>query len=263
MRRHVIAVLTAAATLAACNRTDTLGDNAPPRTPEPAAPAAALPAGEGETQALPSPTTAAGLVARIGQNDLFEVEAGRLALQRSRTPAVRAFAQSMVDAHARSSQSLAAALQAARIDLRLPQDLDRARSDLSAELRSVEPDAFDDTYLTQQVQAHEETLQLLRTYAEGGDSTALRTWAERQAGVVQEHLEAVRALAPRQEGAPTAAAPGASAGGQPTAGGASPAATQPSAVAPQPSGVAAPASTPPGQTPVAPAPAAARATPPR
>lgn len=197
MRRHALVALAAAAALAGCNRTDTLGENAPPRTPAPDAPAAPLASNDGETQALPSPTTVAGLVARVAQTDLFEVEAGRLALQRSRTPAVRAFAQSMVDAHTRSSQSLAAALQAARIDLRLPQDLDRARSDLSADLRSAEPDAFDALYMSQQVQAHEEALQLLRTFAEGGESTALRTWAGRQAEVVAQHLEAARALAPR------------------------------------------------------------------
>lgn len=213
MQRPLLIAIAAVALLGACNRTDTLGADRPPQTPAPDAPAPPVASADAPPAEPPGANTTAGLVARLAQGDMFEIEAGRLALQRSTSDPVKAFAQSMVDAHTASAQDLRAQLTAAHLDITAPVDLDRAHSDLSADLRSAEPAAFDATYLNQQVQAHEEGLSLLQGYARNGDNAALRAWATRQAETVQGHLTAARALA---SGAETPAATG-SASGPPSA----------------------------------------------
>ena len=69
---------------------------------------------------------------------------------------------------------------------------DSADHDLDA-LRDA-GDNFDQVYLEQQAAAHEKALNMLRNYAESGDTPALQQFASQTAGVVEGHLEEVRQL---------------------------------------------------------------------
>jgi putative membrane protein len=67
-------------------------------------------------------------------------------------------------------------------------ELDTRRAAMVKHLVDAPEDAFDNTYVDQQVLAHEETVTLMRTYAESGDNPQLRSVALGTLPVVERHL---------------------------------------------------------------------------
>ncbi len=130
-------------------------------------------------------------VIRAGASDLYEIEAGRLALAQSSNPQVRAFAQMMIDQHTQSSAQMAAALQSIGMNpppAQLTPDLSH-RLDL---LRTAGT-GFDAMYLQDQVVAHQEALALHQACAAnaGGPVAGVSAAA---APIVQSHLNQAQAL---------------------------------------------------------------------
>ena len=162
--------------------------------------------------ALPPAETAAGFVARMTLTDLYEIDAGRIALERATTPEVRSFAETMIADHQRAGAEMQAAIASQRSPARPPAELDAPRRALLGDLRAASDAAFEAVYIDQQVEAHENALRLLREHAETGDTPALRDWARRTAPRVDDHRKMAHAL-DRRAGAGGSAETGV-AGGQ-------------------------------------------------
>ena len=127
--------------------------------------------------------------------DMYEITAARLALMRSRNPAVQAIATKMIADHTTSTHHPQAALEMkeTRGVAPPPRDLDTRRQTMVKHLEDAPADAFDSTYLDQQVPAHEETVSLMRSYSEGGDNPQLRSVAIGTLPVVERHLKHAKA----------------------------------------------------------------------
>jgi putative membrane protein len=138
------------------------------------------------------PKTAPEFVRAAAIANNYELEAARLALQKAEAPATRQFAQRMIDHHTKLGQDLRAAAQAAAVGVDAPAGLDPRREEMMSNLRGVSQQDFDERYLEQQELAHQETLALMRGYAEGGDVPQLRTVAADAAGLVDQHLARAR-----------------------------------------------------------------------
>jgi putative membrane protein len=187
-RPILIAAALAAFTLTACDGGDDEADVAVTPESTPANPATIA---EAEP---PSATTAAGFVARASMSDLYEVEASRLALERSQSPDVKAFAQSMIDEHSRMSNQLMAAVAQAGLNATPPVVLDSERTALMEALRGASPADFDSRYIDQQIESHENTLNLVRGFANNGDNDLLKQLATRAVPIIEGHLRTARAL---------------------------------------------------------------------
>lgn len=111
-------------------------------------------------------------------NDRFEVAAARIALSRSRSPALRGLAARLQADHARAAAALGAARGPAAAALRMP--FDRALRALA----SAPASRFDALYLGQVLDAHRHAWALHAGYAADGTDTRLR--AQAQAGVARE-----------------------------------------------------------------------------
>lgn len=114
--------------------------------------------------------------------DLYEIEAGRLALRRSRSDAVREFGGTMVEHHTTAMHQMRSALRSHEVtdplpDLQPTAELDKRRSGMIDHLRDAPDDDFDKMYLDQQKLAHQEAIALHRGYAENGDNPQLRSVA--------------------------------------------------------------------------------------
>lgn len=119
-------------------------------------------------------------------SDMFEIESSRLALQMSQNPVVRSFAQMMIDDHTRlmnEMMSMTGGQMPASMQM-MPHHMEMLQR-----LRSIPPQAFDMAYHREQVMAHQEAVNLHRTYAATGDNPMLRDMASRAAPVVQMHLD--------------------------------------------------------------------------
>lgn len=138
--------------------------------------------------------TAAAYVANAALGDMYEVESSKLALTKAQSPAVKKFAQQMIDDHSATTAKLKATITGQRLGITPPAALDDRRSGMIENLKGVSGTDFDRTYLDQQTAAHQEALILHRGFAEGGDNAALKALAAEVAPKVQHHLEMVKQL---------------------------------------------------------------------
>ncbi len=233
----LVSLAIATAGVSACNRTHT-DTEATAVTPAPDPAAAPVQGGASGADALNQPTlagrtTAPGFVARATLSDLYEIESSRLALERTQSATVRAYAQMMVDAHTGTSRQLTELLRTSGSQITPQTSLDREGSDRMADLRSAPAERFDALYLEQQAEAHQTTLALMRDYASGGDTPVLQAFARQTAPIVEQHLTQVRTLVESvgPGAAPAAAAPSSAAATPPSAS-APPASTPPAAARP-------------------------------
>lgn len=192
MTRQILFAGAIALTLAACN------NNASNHTQGAATPAEQAATPDAHPAAtIPTPTneaSAPGFVTAAGNSDLFEVEAGRLARQRSHNPQVRAFAQMMITAHTATTRELTAALHTANSTLTAPTRLpDNLTNDI-AHLREASDADFDLAYMNGQVDGHQNALNVMQRYAQDGDVAQIKTFAAATAPMVQQHHDQAKAI---------------------------------------------------------------------
>jgi len=141
-----------------------------------------------------SPTPpAADFLMFAGAGDLYEIESSRAVLETTANPAIRRFAQMMIDHHTRTTQDAASAARAAGFDP-LPPTLDAPKAAMVAALREFSGVERDRLYLVQQQMAHKEALGLQKTYAETGDTPQLRNAARATVPIVEAHLAEIERL---------------------------------------------------------------------
>jgi putative membrane protein len=122
-------------------------------------------------------TTTQGFVTAAATSDMYEVAAGKIALQRSSSSAVKEFAQKMVDAHTETTTKLKGIISANNIKVATPASVDNRRQGMLDNLRGASKAEFDNRYITQQVAAHKEANILMRGYAKDGDNAQIRDFA--------------------------------------------------------------------------------------
>lgn len=120
---------------------------------------------------------------------MYEVEAGRIAAERSGNPAIKRIGQMMVTDHSKAGDELKPIATAA--GLTVPTALDQRHQGLIDNLRGATDQDFDRVYLQQQEAAHNETAALLETYSRVGGNDALKGWAAKTLPVVRSHREMV------------------------------------------------------------------------
>jgi putative membrane protein len=187
--------------LAACNENTVAerdGTKVVTTDPAPAAPAidpgakdaggvASAPAGEltAETREY---------VQKAAMGDLYEVEASKLALARTKSDDVKKFAQEMVDAHTKSSDELKARLVRAGLIVELPATLDAEHQKELDDLKAASAQAFDARYAAQQKEAHEQALMVHRDYAMRGPVADLKAFAADIVPKIEMHVQMAAVL---------------------------------------------------------------------
>lgn len=185
MRRSIILV-SAIALLAACERkTDTA------TTPPAAAAVDQAPSPKEGNALVPA------FVSAVGSADLYEIQAGQIALKRSKTKAVQVFAQMMIDAHTRSTMDLMAAVTVTGLSIPAPTTLTPELQMKIDALNAADAGGFDKLYVAEQVEAHEAALLAVQGYVAGPDAGAVHSFAVTLAPIVADHLAKARALQPR------------------------------------------------------------------
>ncbi len=140
-----------------------------------------------------SPLAAPGYMAMAASSDMFEIESSRLALQMSRNPAVRQFAQMMIADHSRTTNEMLGIASSLGLPPP-PQGMAPHHRDMLDRLRSASPGDFDRAYKAEQIMAHQEALALHRNYAADGDSGPLREFAARVVPAIEMHYQHAQTL---------------------------------------------------------------------
>ncbi len=124
--------------------------------------------------------------------NMYEIEAGKIALERSKVSAVKDFAQMMVDGHTAGLAELTTLSTAAMVAP--PSALDNDHACKLEALRNASVEDFDDVYIDQQTEAHENMLNLVKDFSSNGKDMGLQAFATKMAPTVEKHLATVKAL---------------------------------------------------------------------
>ncbi|MBD8149933.1 DUF4142 domain-containing protein [Pseudomonas fluorescens] len=135
--------------------------------------------------------TSNDFVENAAQGGITEVEAGKLALEKSGSADVKTFAQHMITDHTKANQELMAL--AKKLDIEVPDDAaltDKAKKAI-LEMRD---ESFDKAYANNQVAAHEKTFELFKKEASSSDNAELKAFATKTLPTLEAHLEKAKAL---------------------------------------------------------------------
>ena len=156
-------------------------------------PPMAMPVSAAPQMPMANPADSA-FVAAAAQSDIFEQQTSQLALTKARTPAVKSYAQMMIDAHTQSTSRLAGIAQMKGIAL--PTALDSDQQPMLDSLNGMPTGAtFQRSYLRAQIDGHQKTLATMQNYAANGTDPELKAFASEMVPVIQRHLTAARRLA--------------------------------------------------------------------
>ncbi|MBO9376042.1 DUF4142 domain-containing protein [Sphingomonas histidinilytica] len=145
-------------------------------------------------QAMTPTPTGQDFVDKAAKSDAFEIAAAKIAQSNASSQAVKDFAAEMIKAHTESTAKIKAAAATATPAITPNATLTEDQNEDLAELRAKKGAAFDEAYIDNQVDAHEDALVLMRDYAEHGDTASLKTAAGEIAPVVQKHLDHAKSL---------------------------------------------------------------------
>ena len=124
--------------------------------------------------------------------DMYEIEAGRMAVERGASAEAKQLGEMLVTDHTTSSERLKGLAQAAGETV--PMEMDERRKGLLDNLRAAQGAEFDRVFADQQVAAHQEALTLHRGYADSGENTELQAFARDLVPKLEAHLEMARNL---------------------------------------------------------------------
>lgn len=195
MSRTSLTILAAGLTLAACNqaserRTENAA-NSTMATAESAGDRIGNAAQNAMTAMRPTPS-AQDFVNSAARSDAFEIAAAKLAANNGASAEVKAFAAQMIKAHTDSSARIKAAAAKARPVITPDATLTSDQKEELAELGRTKGAEFDEEYIDGQVDAHEDALALMRSYAAGGTDAGLKAVAGEIAPVVEGHFKMAR-----------------------------------------------------------------------
>ena len=139
-------------------------------------------------------TSTKGFVNAAAISDMYEVAAGKIAAQRAQSPAVKDFANQMVQAHTETTEKLKGILASNNINVTPPAHVDNRRQGLLDDLRGAKAEDFDHRYISQQMAAHKEADILMRGYAKDGDNGAIKDFAATTDQAVKMHLSMAEKL---------------------------------------------------------------------
>jgi len=139
-------------------------------------------------------STTQGFVTAAATNDMYEVTAGKIAIQRAQSPEVKAFARKMVEAHTGTTAKLKGIIASNNINVTPPAHVDNRRQVMLDDLRGAKAEDFDHRYISQQIAAHKEADILFRGYAKDGDNAAIKDFTAATDKDIKMHLSMAQQL---------------------------------------------------------------------
>lgn len=135
-------------------------------------------------------------VENAARSDMYETQSSELALQRSKSAAIKKFATMMVTAHKATTKELKGIVDGGKAgtDVKIPVALDERRQGLIDNLKSASDSDFDARYVDQQAAAHRETSILMDGYGAAGSNADLKAFAKETAPKVKAHTNMVTSL---------------------------------------------------------------------
>jgi putative membrane protein len=141
-----------------------------------------------------APLTAQGFVNAAAASDKFEIESSKLAATAASSANIKKFASQMISAHSASTAKLKSTLAGMNPPLSPDDSLNADQQQKLDNLKGLKGSAFDTAYASAQTQAHQMTLDALKTYSASGDNATLKAFANGLIPTVTAHLNLAKSL---------------------------------------------------------------------
>ncbi|QTE45845.1 MULTISPECIES: DUF4142 domain-containing protein [Mucilaginibacter] len=141
---------------------------------------------------IPQPdpdTTAKHFLIVASIKNLQEISAGQQALQKTKHPEVKGFAQMMIKDHGQAEQALLALAKSRGINLP-----PTATGGIKPDLLLAGATNFDSAYVHAMSAGHGNTVQMFENYATTGKDPAVRAWAQQMLPTLKMHLEHIKTI---------------------------------------------------------------------
>jgi putative membrane protein len=156
---------------------------------------ASNPAGQAQTDESSGSLSTSTFVHKASAMGNAEVKAANMALEKSSSQAVKAFAQQMVNDHTQVNQKLMALAQQKGLKSDVATQPDAKDMALSMKLKMQSGASFDKAYASRQVTAHQETIALFQQEAQSGKDPDIKQLAAQALPTLQQHLKMAQDLA--------------------------------------------------------------------
>jgi putative membrane protein len=172
----VAALLAAAPALAQSTNPPNLN---PDSTAKPGSAAAAGAASEGSSDAR--------FIDHVARDNEGEIDLGKLAVQKTQSPEVKALAQRLVTDHSKANQQLKRLAQKESVSV--PTGVGKEQKDLRAQLEKLNGAAFDRAFVDAEVKDHQNDITFYQNESNRLQDPQLRSFAQQTLPVLQEHLQ--------------------------------------------------------------------------
>ncbi|NUU36074.1 DUF4142 domain-containing protein [Pseudomonas sp. C2B4] len=141
--------------------------------------------------------TSNDFVDKAAAGGIAEIEASRLALEKSQSADIKAFANMMITDHGKANDELAAI--AKKNDIEVPDDTTLVKQ-AKEKILDMRDESFDAAYANNQVKAHEEALELFEKQANTvtddrtKGATELKGFAQKMLPGLEKHLDMAKKL---------------------------------------------------------------------
>ena len=123
----------------------------------------------------------------------FEIDSSKLAISKSKSETVKAFANEMVKDHGQAAVKMKQAVTDAKV--KAPTDsLDAKHQAIYDDLKKKDDIAFDRAYVDAQMQGHVDTVAMFESYAKNGDNPRIKAFANDLLPTLRSHLDHVKKL---------------------------------------------------------------------
>ncbi|MCF5709710.1 DUF4142 domain-containing protein [Pseudomonas syringae] len=133
----------------------------------------------------------ADFVDNAAAKGIAEIEAGKMAQQKSQSADVKTFAEHMMKEHTEANGKLQTIAQSKK--LKVADDamlMDKAK----AMILDLREESFDRSYANNQVMAHEQTIDLFKKQAAEGTDPDVKAFAEKMLPTLEKHLAEAKKL---------------------------------------------------------------------
>jgi putative membrane protein len=160
-----------------------------------ATPALAQSVGEksGVNSTLGIAPTTADFVKEAATSDMFEIQSSQMAQERGNA-SEKSFAAAMIKDHQKTSDELKSMVSSGDVKAELPAALDSSHQGKIDKLKSLKGAEFSSRYDRDQLSGHKDAVSLFERYANGGDNSKLKDWADKTLPALRHHLEMAQDL---------------------------------------------------------------------
>ncbi len=127
-------------------------------------------------------------IMQASASDVFEIESSKLAMQKG-DDAVKKFATQMIADHEKTTAELTALLNSGKVQGKAETTLIDDHKENVDELAKLQGAEFNEEYIDDQVEAHEDAVDLFKRYAEEGENADLKAFAAKHLPALEHHYK--------------------------------------------------------------------------